>query len=347
MEVSGFINQMRFYIQNPDGRENQALESQFDQMFAGQRLCAVFFPGSHEELTDLAGPVCFKTDGQYLAVLPEDRTKGQDFRDTCAGISCSFTTLEGCISAVQQALTARKHAFLYNIPSHIWSDEVDYNRGEKAEQGQVSQFVQQFPTARMEGAVKKFENLFFLAEHGKIKEKDVLDMAYNIEGELEKAYKNHLTEQQQNLFERRPPLYYRDAEEYLTDFTVWTKQLKSCLSEQFNVDQNRGKIQDAANFMKEHFRENLNMAMVSNHVSMNYSLFSITFKEYMGINFVNYLKNLRISEAKHLLESTDDIGYQVGYENDKHFLKTFKSICGVSPTEYRKNFEFKNVDNRD
>jgi YesN/AraC family two-component response regulator len=117
------------------------------------------------------------------------------------------------------------------------------------------------------------------------------------------------------------------------------------------VDQNRGKIQDAANFMKEHFRENLNMAMVSNHVSMNYSLFSITFKEYMGINFVNYLKNLRISEAKHLLESTDDkvldIGYQVGYENDKHFLKTFKSICGVSPTEYRKNFEFKNVDNRD
>lgn len=31
-----------------------------------------------------------------------------------------------------------------------------------------------------------------------------------------------------------------------------------------------------------------------------------------------------------------EISQQVGYENEKHFMKTFKTICGVSPTEYRK-----------
>lgn len=35
-----------------------------------------------------------------------------------------------------------------------------------------------------------------------------------------------------------------------------------------------------------------------------------------------------------------DISRRVGYENEKHFMKTFKSLCGVSPTEYRKNMQF-------
>ena len=85
------------------------------------------------------------------------------------------------------------------------------------------------------------------------------------------------------------------------------------------------------------------MAVVSNHVSMNYSLFSLSFKQYTGMNFVNYLKMIRIGEAKRLLEETDekiiDISQKVGYENEKHFMKTFKSVCGVSPSEYRKNMQ--------
>ena len=82
------------------------------------------------------------------------------------------------------------------------------------------------------------------------------------------------------------------------------------------------------------------MAMVSNYVSMNYSLFSIEFKNYTGMNFVNYLKEIRIKAAKRLLENTElriqEVGKMVGYENDKQFMKIFKNICGVSPSEYRK-----------
>lgn len=87
------------------------------------------------------------------------------------------------------------------------------------------------------------------------------------------------------------------------------------------------------------------MAVVSNHISMNYSLFSHVFKQYTGKNFVNYLKELRIQEAKRLLEETDmriiEISLAVGYENEKHFMKLFKAVCGVSPTEYRKNVMLK------
>ena len=58
-------------------------------------------------------------------------------------------------------------------------------------------------------------------------------------------------------------------------------------------------------------------------------------------NFVNYLKEIRMREAKKLLTETDmkiiEISQAVGYDNEKHFMKIFKATCGVSPTEYRHN----------
>lgn len=50
------------------------------------------------------------------------------------------------------------------------------------------------------------------------------------------------------------------------------------------------KIKNAINIFRKITQLDLNMAVVSNYVSMNYYLFSFTFKQYTGTNFVNYLK---------------------------------------------------------
>ena len=96
-------------------------------------------------------------------------------------------------------------------------------------------------------------------------------------------------------------------------------------------------------YIHENYASDLNMAVVSNYISMNYSLFSYSFKQYTGSNFVNYLKDIRMREAKRLLAETDmriiEISQAVGYENEKHFMKIFKASCGVSPSEYRKNMQ--------
>ncbi|MBP3199982.1 MAG: helix-turn-helix domain-containing protein [Butyrivibrio sp.] len=48
-----------------------------------------------------------------------------------------------------------------------------------------------------------------------------------------------------------------------------------------------------------------------------------------------------MEKTKELLSQTDlkviEISQKVGYDNDKHFMKIFKAMCGVSPREYRKN----------
>lgn len=123
----------------------------------------------------------------------------------------------------------------------------------------------------------------------------------------------------------------------------WVLALQERIGSQLDVNRNGQKIKQAVDYIKENYASDLNMAVVSNYISMNYSLFSYSFKQYTGSNFVNYLKDIRMKEAKRLLAESDmriiEISQAVGYENEKHFMKIFKASCGVSPSEYRKNMK--------
>ena len=100
------------------------------------------------------------------------------------------------------------------------------------------------------------------------------------------------------------------------------------------------KMRKAIIFMQENYYRGINMTEVSNYVSMNYTQFSDTFKEITKQNFVTYLQNIRLEQAKRLLRTTDlrvcDIGCKVGYQDEKHFLKVFRAVTGVSPSAFRK-----------
>ena len=134
---------------------------------------------------------------------------------------------------------------------------------------------------------------------------------------------------------------FPDCQSYLEELERWMDAFCGKAAEEFSDYENKQKIRQGVQYIQQHFREPLNMAVVSNHVSMNYSLFSLLFKQYTGGNFVSYLQKLRIDEAKRLLETTDwrvnEIGRNVGFSDEKHFLKVFKGAVGMSPTEYRKS----------
>ena len=134
---------------------------------------------------------------------------------------------------------------------------------------------------------------------------------------------------------------FSSCAQYLEELDQWLDLLCSQAAQEFSDYENKQKIRQAVQYMQENFRQPLNMAQVSNHVSMNYSLFSLLFKQYTGSNFVNYMQKLRLNEAKKLLETTDwrvnEIGRRVGFADEKRFLKVFKAIVGVSPTEYRRS----------
>ena len=152
-----------------------------------------------------------------------------------------------------------------------------------------------------------------------------------------------LAEGKENVKRRGAYYAYPTLASWQAEFLQWLLKLHEQINSRFDSSKNQQKIKQAIAYIQENFDKDLNMAVVSNHISMNYSLFSYLFKEYTGSNFVNYLKGIRMEEAKRLLEETDlriiEISAKIGYDNEKHFMKIFKASCGVSPSEYRKNVQ--------
>ncbi|WP_442598663.1 response regulator [Neobacillus sp. D3-1R] len=128
--------------------------------------------------------------------------------------------------------------------------------------------------------------------------------------------------------------YFQAVEDLLMRLHEYNKQIKLVYSEQKYLEQ-------AVCFIKENYYKDLNLAVVSNHISLNYSYFSHMFKEYTGQNFVDYLKKIRIEEAKILLRQPEykvfEVSEMVGYKNPKQFTRVFREIEGISPTEYREH----------
>ena len=72
------------------------------------------------------------------------------------------------------------------------------------------------------------------------------------------------------------------------------------------------------------------------------SYLSRKFKKEVGISYIKYIHNIRIHEACHMLTNTDlkvsEIATAVGFSDMKHFFQIFKTIVGMTPTEYKKQY---------
>lgn len=67
------------------------------------------------------------------------------------------------------------------------------------------------------------------------------------------------------------------------------------------------------------------------------------FSHHVGVCFVNYINSLRISKAKELLKystySIKEIAHQIGFNSTEYFVRVFKQIAQLSPSEFKANFK--------
>ncbi|MFE5324253.1 helix-turn-helix domain-containing protein [Paenibacillus sp. NPDC056579] len=84
----------------------------------------------------------------------------------------------------------------------------------------------------------------------------------------------------------------------------------------------------------------LSLTYLSGEFDVNAKYLSQMFKEEFGVNFLDYLADVRIQQAQKLLlvtnGSVQEIGMQVGYPNVRSFMRVFKKLAGVTPGEFRK-----------
>lgn len=261
------------------------------------------------------------------------------------GVSAVHSGFDTLREAYEEAYLARKEAFYLGKPVSFYQEMLSRKATLHLEEGMISQIVQQLGTDKYEDAIRALSRILKNASLlGYPPEEIENGIQILLDGVLT-TYANILKTKKEDIDEYYTIYGFNCLAEYETEILGWLENFCNTLNSRFDDYKNKQKIQQAIEYIKENYDKDLNMAVVSNHISMNYSLFSYVFKQYAGNNFVNYLKEIRIEEAKRLLEETDmkviDVSSRVGYENEKHFMKTFKASCGVSPTEYRKNMQFK------
>lgn len=292
-------------------------------------------------LNAVDGNEVYITDKEYLSVLLKTEVSNR-----YAGVSRCHIGLEALKEAYQEALLSRKEAFYLNKESVRYEDMII---GKKAvlhlEETAIKQIVQLLGTDKYEDALRRLGRIFKNASLLGYAPQEMERMIQTLLDGIFATYAKVIRTDRDEIKDYYMIYGYCCLEEFETQLMGWLSGFCDTLNRRFNEHKNKQKIQQAVSYIKENYNKDLNMAVVSNHISMNYSLFSYAFKQYTGKNFVNYLKEIRIEEAKKLLEQTDrkiiDISALVGYDNEKHFMKTFKALCGVSPTEYRKNMQFK------
>ena len=98
-------------------------------------------------------------------------------------------------------------------------------------------------------------------------------------------------------------------------------------------------IRPAINYIDANYDKSMTLAEIARASHLSVSRLAHIFKEQMSITIIDYLRSVRIERAKQLLLATDqnctEICFQVGYNNQSYFTRTFKGLVGMTPRQFR------------
>ncbi len=158
-----------------------------------------------------------------------------------------------------------------------------------------------------------------------------------LSGVFQNAYHFDNREEQEERFNRLSELCSSHENLFLFLQDTCRKNIEDA-SAWFNVEKERP-INQAKRYIKLHFAEPISLEDVSSEVGFSGSYFSTLFRKKTGKNFLEYLMDVRIEEAKTLLRESkmtiENVARSVGINDYKRFSKTFKKLTGISPKEYR------------
>lgn len=100
-------------------------------------------------------------------------------------------------------------------------------------------------------------------------------------------------------------------------------------------------IDEALTYIDTHFKENITLPLLSEHLYRSPCHISHLFKKFAGPGFKEYLTHKRITEARRLLKGDSTrkilaVALEVGFSDLSTFNRAFKRLAGMNPSQYRK-----------
>lgn len=105
-------------------------------------------------------------------------------------------------------------------------------------------------------------------------------------------------------------------------------------------DECRKIIELSKNRIRNNCFSDLTLKTVAESIQMSPAYFSYLFKKETGLNFVDYVTEVKMEKAKELLSRNPElkiyeIADRLGYKDVKYFNRVFKKINSLTPGEYR------------
>ncbi len=140
------------------------------------------------------------------------------------------------------------------------------------------------------------------------------------------------------------------SSDYLRDMLI-NQQLSSLLveimkeswhPEEKHRASKRASVIDVKEWIDGHYAENITLEGLSSRFFINKYYLSKSFRSQFGATINSYLTTVRITHAKQMLRFTDktldEIGIAVGITPARYLSEVFRSVEGVSPSVYRKQW---------
>ena len=100
------------------------------------------------------------------------------------------------------------------------------------------------------------------------------------------------------------------------------------------------RIREIITYVEGHFIEQISLQDIADHLGLGKEYFCRFFKKNMGMSFLQYVNEVRVSHIYQDLIQTDAPVYEIaeknGFHNQKLFNRTFKSVYGCTPSSVRR-----------
>ncbi|MBE6597699.1 MAG: AraC family transcriptional regulator [Ruminococcaceae bacterium] len=95
-------------------------------------------------------------------------------------------------------------------------------------------------------------------------------------------------------------------------------------------------------YIDENYRQITSVSDIAKHFFYSREYVSRLFKKYFDITISDYIMKRRVAESQMLISqgvSLIDTAYRVGFGSLSTFIRAFRSVTGMTPSEYRKLFQ--------
>lgn len=261
-----------------------------------------------------------------------------------AGISGVREGFESLPELCDEAKMAIEYARFYDVKEFVYYSDLNREYKETQTRERVfpreTELVLDIKTGKLE-RIEATIDLMFSAGGGRILEKWYYQgLAYNI--------LNNILSVVETVSQKACEEIIQEVNMVSNDATM--KEIKellyragkiACQCYKTESEKSMSTYAQTRRYINQHYMDhNLDVSTLGEVLNMTGFYISRIFKQHSGMKVTSYINELRVEKAKKILVENSkmkitDVGWSVGFDNQRTFLKVFKELEGVTPTQYR------------